>query len=375
MSDDDDLQQKMDDDDYLNAMAEVDSELVAAMGRDDLPSSDEDDAPLKPRNYGAKKVEEEDTFSDTDSDEEDLPEDRPYGFKLPTEELRYRLQIKEWAERDAAGKPRLRNKTPFDSADLLPRVYFDIACGELELGRMTFVLFPHLAPKACENFRALTTGEKGVGRSGHPLSYKGSYFHRVVSGFCAQGGDTTRDDGSGGESIYGRPFQDELQKLYHHHHESHCTQDESHGHENRGSEEKNANNDKGDAAVAVKHDAPQQKEKRGWFSRKAKQEVLHHVKFKRGRIITASAGPNCNRSQFCILFSTAEWLYSKCGIIGALDSGEEILMAIEHGGTADGHPSELFHISNCGQLVLKSITKRAKLTSRHLHHDLIWVES
>eukprot|EP00946_MAST-07B_sp_MAST-7B-sp1_P004844 g4844.t1 len=375
MSDNDDMQQKMDDDDYLNAMAEFDSELADAMGHDDLPSSDEDDdAPRGPRKYGAKKAEEEDSFSDTDSDEEDLPEDRPYGFKLPPEELRYRQKIKEWAECDAAGKPRLRNKTPFDSADLLPRVYFDIACGELELGRMTFILFPNLAPKACENFRALTTGEKGVGRSGHPLSYKGSFFHRVVSGFCAQGGDTTRDDGSGGESIYGRPFEDELQKVYHHHHENQHTADEPHGHENKGSEEKSADDDKDDTTKAD-HDTPKQGGKHGWFSRKAKQEVLHHVKFKRGRIITASVGPNCNRSQFCILFNKAEWLYSKCGIIGALDSGEEILMAIEHGGTDDGHPSELFHISNCGQLVLKSVSKRKKLTSRQVHHDLIWVES
>ena len=129
MSDDGDggQQERMDDDDYLNAMAEFDPELADAMGHDDLPSSDDEAAP-GPRKYGAKKDDAEDdsVSEDTDSDDEVLPDDMPYGFRLPAEELRYRRQLREWADRDAANKPRLKNKVPFDSSDLLPRVFANI---------------------------------------------------------------------------------------------------------------------------------------------------------------------------------------------------------------------------------------------------------
>jgi hypothetical protein len=92
-------------------------------------------------------------------------------------------------------------------------------------------------------------GEKGTGRSGKPLHYKGCNFHRVIPQFMlqvcladpeddtlfripacwylhqlicgqecqkyeilrsdVQGGDFTRGNGTGGESIYGEKFADE----------------------------------------------------------------------------------------------------------------------------------------------------------------------
>jgi peptidylprolyl isomerase len=70
---------------------------------------------------------------------------------------------------------------------------------ETNQGNIEIRLFPKIAPKACENF--VTLVEKGY--------YDGIIFHRVIKNFMIQGGDPT-GTGRGGESIWGRPFEDEV---------------------------------------------------------------------------------------------------------------------------------------------------------------------
>lgn len=71
-------------------------------------------------------------------------------------------------------------------------------------GDIKIILFPDAAPKTVENF--VSHSKDGY--------YNGVVFHRVINDFMIQGGDPTAT-GRGGESIWGRPFEDEFNVDYH----------------------------------------------------------------------------------------------------------------------------------------------------------------
>ena len=90
------------------------------------------------------------------------------------------------------------------------KVYLDISIKNKHAGRIVILLYKKELPITCENFLMLCTGEKGMGKKGKPLCYRNSTFFRIIKGFMMQGGDITKNDGNGGESIYdGKDFKDE----------------------------------------------------------------------------------------------------------------------------------------------------------------------
>jgi len=168
-----------------------------------------------------------------------------------------------------------------------PRVFFDIKIGDTNAGRIVFELFADVVPDTAENFRALCTGEKGKGRSGKSLHYKGSHFHRIIKQFMCQGGDFTRGNGTGGESIYGEKFKDENFKLT--------------------------------------HDRP-------------------------FLLSMANAGPGTNGSQFFITTVVTPWLDGKHVVFGEVVEGSDIVKAMEAVGSSSGSTSQRVEIADCGQL-------------------------
>lgn len=128
---------------------------------------------------------------------------------------------------------------------------------ETNQGNIELKLMPDIAPKTCENFSKLV--EKGY--------YNGLIFHRVIKGFMIQGGDPT-GTGMGGESIWGKPFEDEVTPV-------------------------------------VKFDAP-------------------------GILAMANAGPNTNGSQFFITCAATPWLNMRHTIFGEVVSGLDAVQKIEN---------------------------------------------
>lgn len=75
-----------------------------------------------------------------------------------------------------------------------------------DVGDIKIELFCDDCPKTCENFLALCASDY----------YNGSLFHRNIKGFIVQTGDPT-GTGKGGQSIWGRKFEDEFKDTLKHH--------------------------------------------------------------------------------------------------------------------------------------------------------------
>ncbi len=148
---------------------------------------------------------------------------------------------------------------------------------ETNVGAFEVTLFPDVAPKTCENF--LKLAQKNY--------YNGTIFHRIIPSFMIQGGDPT-GTGAGGESIWGKSFEDE------------CTN-------------------------ALKFD-------------------------KAGYLAMANRGPNTNGSQFFITTANTSWLNMKHTIFGQVTSGYDVVKKIEGKGSQSGKPSEKIEILSITQL-------------------------
>lgn len=180
---------------------------------------------------------------------------------------------------------------------------------------MIFRLFDDIVPQTAKNFRALSSGDKGLGKmTGKPLSFEEVPFHRIIPGFMIQGGDFSNKNGTGGESIYGGKFPDENFK--------------------------------------IKHSRP-------------------------GLLSMANAGPGTNGSQFFITLAPCPHLNGKHVVFGEVVEGMELVKVIEGVDTVKDKPvvGQEVIISKCGVLGppepenvpedLRELTKEDKKKKMH----------
>ncbi|KAJ3795674.1 cyclophilin-like domain-containing protein [Lentinula aff. detonsa] len=161
------------------------------------------------------------------------------------------------------------------------------------VGRLVFSLYDEPDMQELrDNFVKLCTGEQGMCKSApkKPLWYKDVRIHRIVKDYIAQGGDVTRGDGTGGESIYGGKFNS--------------------------------------------------------------SPIALSVPPKFGSLALANAGPNTNTSQFFVVLSGAESqlarIRGKYDVFGEVVDGWQVLEQLNKVGTAEGDVLYDVWIDDCG---------------------------
>jgi len=216
----------------------------------------------------------------------ELDEDRA-GQKIITLELEKMKKYQSWEYLVE------KENLPADLS-VTHKCYFDMDIDGKDAGRIVFGLYGNTTPKTVENFRMLCTGEMGNGEAGKPLHYAGSQFHRIIPGFMCQGGDFTKGDGTGGESIYGKRFPDENFK--------------------------------------AKHD----------------REML---------LSMANAGEDTNGSQFFITTVPTPHLDNMHVVFGEVLEGKEVVTALDLVGSQSGTPSSTALIRACGSLPFETAAR------------------
>ena len=180
------------------------------------------------------------------------------------------------------------------------------------MGDITVSLDGDAAPKTVTNFLLLA-------KAGY---YDDIAFHRVIPGFMIQGGDPN-GDGTGGESIYGPTFPDEINA------DSYGLQTKTVKDAAQGQElpPEIAN-------LTIKQFYEQQ-----GFQYDSTLESLPMTK---GAIAMANRGPNTNGSQFFIVHAdSTPWLEGKHTVFGRVVAGMDVVDSIANVSRDENdHPNE-----------------------------------
>lgn len=161
-------------------------------------------------------------------------------------------------------------------------IYMYVSIGQTPQSHFLIELFDDILPKTCENFKRICLGfVNGVNRL---LTYQDTIFHRIVPGGWIQGGDIIKGNGSDGESIYGKEFEDEN--------------------------------------FAIPHN-------------------------NRGILGMANHGRHTNNSQFYITLTATPWMNCRYVAFGQLLEGTELLNQIEEEETMNEHPCNSIVITKC----------------------------